>query len=61
MKDKSISSEVRGKIVSIKGQVHQATASATQFLRITKTAHTHQEVVDGREVLSVLVRYFNVC
>ena len=54
MKDKSISSEVREKIVSIKGQVHQAAASATQFLRITKTAHTHQEVIDVREVLSAL-------
>jgi two-component system, cell cycle sensor histidine kinase and response regulator CckA len=54
MKDKSISSDVRDKIASIKGQVHQAAASATQFLRITKTKHTHQEVVDVREVLSVL-------
>ena len=54
MKDQSISSEVREKIASIKGQVQQAAASATQFLRITKTEHTHQEVVDVREVLSVL-------
>ena len=33
MKDQSISSEVREKIASIKGQVHQAAASATQFLK----------------------------
>ena len=54
MKDQSISPEVREKIASIKGQVHLAAASATQFLRITKTEHTHQEVVDVREVLSAL-------
>ena len=54
MEDQSISSEVREKIASIKGQVQQATASATQFLKITKTEHTHQEVVDVRKVLSVL-------
>lgn len=54
IKDQSISCEVGEKIASIKGQVHQAAASATQFLRITKTEHTHQEVVDVREVLSVL-------
>jgi two-component system, cell cycle sensor histidine kinase and response regulator CckA len=52
MKDQSISSEVREKIGSIKGQVHQAAASAAQFLRITKTEHAHQEVVNVREVLS---------
>ena len=54
IKDKSISSEAREKISSIKGQIQQTAASATQFLRITKTEHTHQEVVDVREVLSVL-------
>ena len=61
IKDESISSEAREKISSIKGQIQQTAASATQFLRITKTEHTHQEVVDVREVLSVLVHYFNVC
>ena len=54
IKDQSISSEAREKIASIKGQIQQAAASATQFLRITKTEHTHQEIVDVREVLSVL-------
>jgi two-component system, cell cycle sensor histidine kinase and response regulator CckA len=54
LEDKSVSSEVREKIASIKGQVQQATASVTQFLRITKTEHSHQEIVDTRKALSAL-------